>query len=172
VWVIGGGGGGGGGGRGERRYVRMQMRRHRRDKLELEHVMSRLTIVYCNTDMHTYVRTYVRIYVRTYLNDVYEYVLLRRLLRYSNWYRNKNSRLYDALTDREQERELQETALNMSTMCCSCMSRMLFLGDADMLVRPVMVVCHHDVHTCSNRSHQDGPSRCTPISACRSKSDT
>ena len=103
------------------------MRRHRRDKLELGNVMSRLTIVYCNTDMHTYVRTYLR----TYLNDVYEYVLLRRLPRYSNWYRNKNSRLYDALTAREQERELQVTALNMSTMCCSCMSRMLFLGDAD-----------------------------------------
>ena len=101
------------------------MRRHRRGKLELEHVMSRLTIVYRNTDMHTYVRTYLRTY------DVYEYVLLRRLPRYSNWYRNKNSRLYDALAAREEERELQETALNMSTMCCSCMSRMLFLGDAD-----------------------------------------
>ena len=130
--------------------------------------MSRLRIVYGNTDMHTYGRTYLR----TYLNDVYESVLLRRLPRYSSWCSNKSSRLYLALTAREQERELQETALNMSTMCCSCMSRMLFLGDADMLVRPVMVVCHHDVHTCSNRSHQDGPSRYTPISACRSKSDT
>ena len=32
-----------------------QMRGHRRDKLELEHVKSRLTTVYGNTYMHTYV---------------------------------------------------------------------------------------------------------------------
>ena len=34
-----------------------QMRGHIRDKLELEHVKSRLTIVNGSTDMHTYVST-------------------------------------------------------------------------------------------------------------------
>jgi hypothetical protein len=72
---------------------------------------------------------------------------LRHIPRYSNWCYNINSRLHDAVTAREQEREYKKTAWNISTMCCSCMSRMLFMGDADMLVRPVMVVGPHDVRT-------------------------
>ena len=83
-------------------------------------------------------------YVRTY---VYESVLWRHIPRYSNWCYNINSRLHDAVAAREQERELQKTAWTMCTMCCSCMSRRLCMGDADMLVRHVMVVGPHNVRT-------------------------